>query len=202
MTVTLRATGLAVPDLDWVVTSYSGHRAHEGIAYTASLTWKGLGVGAIENAGEGGGENVYWNGSDYSRRARDVWPTFCAAVPKDSLVKLLDLEAERFVNPSLTPAALDSMDEETVALLLVEEFLVAKRFNGYVRRGKTVFLAPGEDLYPGSGFRVVNAAGEEAFTWLRSKYGADPRVRVWYPPSGGWAWLHEAAAAALAGAGR
>ena len=153
----LPATMLAVPSLDWRVTSYSGHSAHDGICYRATLAYQGKPVGTIENGGDGGSTTVWIGGfAGGNAGLRDTWVRFCAAVPLATIDTLFGtLTVDPF--PGETPASRAAVHEECVAELLVEEYQTRKRFDGLLKRGSTVYLKPGESLFPGGAFRIVRA---------------------------------------------
>jgi len=163
--ITLPASLLEAPNRDWIVTSYSGHRTHEGIAYRATLAWKGTVVGSIEDAGDGGMIRVHIDYlGDPFRIVPKAWGAFVAAVPLASLARL--------IGESISDETLQASREETVALMLVEEQQLRQRLDRLVKRGSTPFLAPGESVYPGGAFRVVKASRDTALETLDRKYPA------------------------------
>ncbi len=73
-TVTLPATELPIPDLDWSIASYKGHQTSDGFAYVASLRRNGKKVANVEQDGRGGTVMVFWaTAVQEHREAWDRW---------------------------------------------------------------------------------------------------------------------------------
>lgn len=125
-TFTLPHSGLQVPNLDWRVTSYRDFKTSDGLAYTATLRWRGKIVGVAENQGHGGGT---WAQIDKpaARAAFDTFVDSCAYADGD-----------------------DDASHEGVLEDLISEYEWARRIAACGRRGATAIRRMTvETLYEG-----------------------------------------------------
>ncbi|WP_072814672.1 hypothetical protein [Rhodococcus zopfii] len=145
-TVTLPATELPIPDLDWSIASYKGHQTSDGFAYVASLRRNGKKVANVEQDGRGGTVMVFW--ATAVQEHREAWDRWVA-----------DYQ-------SLHPEDAAYEPEGVAIESLIDEYEIAARLRRVARR-ETPVLRPGETILPSGSYSAlrgrVDSPGVKAY---------------------------------------